>query len=165
MILETGQIVTETGYSRIIATSWSLGLELQAYLFLPFIFAFPKRIRCIIFLSGITITFVASQLGFYTDYLCYRLLPGTLYIFLTGALIYKRFNLNVKSNEGFLIEFVFLISIFILLTSINHTLGYHVTEVCIGLIIGIPLIVYASQYKTNQIFGNKILGIFHMDCL
>lgn len=87
---------------NVIPPAWSLGAELQFYLLIPFILKF--RLTKILFPLSFVVFLFASYGEINTDYYGYRLLPGVLFIFLSGSLLYKIKHLDRnKSNILFLI--------------------------------------------------------------
>ncbi len=70
--------------------AWSLGAELQFYLLFPFILLLHNALRLKLAIGSLLV-FSCAMLGIlHTDWYGYRLLPGVLFIFLTGSFIYDR---------------------------------------------------------------------------
>ncbi len=77
-----------TGIDRatLIPPAWSLGAELQFYLLAPLLLRGPWRFWSAYGASSLI--FLAAAAGWlHTDHWGYRLLPGVLFLFLTGALL------------------------------------------------------------------------------
>ncbi len=75
--------------------TWSLGLEMQFYLLFPLLFRLPYLRVLMLYLSLGFFCFAA--LGpLESDLYGYRLLPGTLFLFLTGSLFYDQRTLLIK---------------------------------------------------------------------
>ena len=69
----------------LVPPAWSLGVELQFYVFAPFLVLLPLRWLALVMAASLSV-FVAAQLQWlHTDHFGYRLLPGVLFLFLTGA--------------------------------------------------------------------------------
>lgn len=70
----------------VIPQTWSLGLELTFYLVIPWILVYCSQ-KQIYVLAGMSfLVFLAAYIGrINTDYFGYRLLPGTLFMFLVGS--------------------------------------------------------------------------------
>jgi peptidoglycan/LPS O-acetylase OafA/YrhL len=80
----------------ILPPTWSLGLELVFYLTFPFIF-FSRSKKIFSLLS--CLVFIVAYLGIInTDIFGYRLLPGVLFIFITGSYI-AEINKNQACNN------------------------------------------------------------------
>lgn len=77
-----------TGIDRatLIPPAWSLGAELQFYLLAPLLLRGPWRFW--LAYGASSLTFLAAAAGWlHTDHWGYRLLPGVLFLFLTGAML------------------------------------------------------------------------------
>ncbi|WP_440998033.1 acyltransferase family protein [Arhodomonas sp. SL1] len=71
----------------LIPPAWSLGAELQFYLLAPLLLLTPLRGPALVVSLGFQA--VAAVGWLHTDWWGYRLLPGVLFIFLLGALLYR----------------------------------------------------------------------------
>jgi len=151
----------------LIPPAWSLGVELQAYLLLPFIIYF-KPIKIIAAIASLSVFIVASIGIIDTDYFGYRLIPGVLFIFILGASIY-----NNTSKDGIpdlfdkyfpIVVYVTLILVFIFLYIHEMLLTPYVRETIFGILIGIPIITYIAGNKIklpmNHLLGDLSYGIF-----
>lgn len=65
--------------------AWSLGVELQFYLFAPFLVLLRPRLLALVMLASLCFFVAAQAQWLHTDHFGYRLLPGVLFLFLTGA--------------------------------------------------------------------------------
>ena len=86
--LNYGMFVSGVDHFMLIPPAWSLGLEIQFYLLAPWILG---RDRAIIGAMTVTLAIgAAAHLGkLHGDWFGYRLLCGNLYIFLSGAWLYR----------------------------------------------------------------------------
>ncbi len=142
--------------------TWSLGLELTFYLIIPFIILFYKKnLKVFLCLSLIFFSIVLFTNSHYTDTLGYRLIPGTLYIFLIGSHLYYS---DIK-NDVFskLLILIFILFLFFILLNDNYYQARFSKEVSLGVLIGIFFINYLKKIKQNKFdifFGNLAYGIF-----
>ncbi|WP_368857985.1 acyltransferase family protein [Serratia liquefaciens] len=142
----------------IVPQSWSLGLEMQFYLIIPIILAF-KLVRKCAWLSFIFALVAYSQIV-NPDYYGYRMISGTLFIFLIGSML-----TNPKENNKTIIT-LYLLSIIVFITSIiiNRASNIRTIEVLLGLIIGLPivhtLVKKRIKHKIDVILGNLSYGVY-----
>jgi len=152
---------------RLIPTGWALGLILQYYILAPFVFKHKFR-----FIAAI-ISFIVFFLAFLgilnTNLFGYRLLPGTLFIFLCGAFLYAsksdRMKNNEKKEEAFFnfyaILFIWVISLTLLLIILffnKYDFDFSF-EVLLGVLIGLPLIQIFSIINIKSSFDNFLGSI------
>ncbi|MCI5116457.1 MAG: acyltransferase [Candidatus Electrothrix sp. LOE1_4_5] len=150
---------TERNYA-IVPISFSLGLELQAYILLPFI-VFYKNIRIISSIISMFIFFAACFGWLHTDYYGYRLLPGVLFIFNVGVCLAIASNSPEKISAfdknfppvifGLTILFSVLLGVF----GRSHVLRPN--QIIVGILISIPTITYLSSFKRKVVF-NRFMG-------
>lgn len=142
----------------VIPQGWSLGLEACFYLLIPFILIFKMRWVAV----GLSIlTFGLAYLAFLpTDWFGYRLIPGTLYIFLLGSFMY-----SPGKHGKTLVTAIFIASICFAILTIGF--GFKRVpfnaEVLIGISIGIPAIYTLSNFrlgKFDELLGNISYGVF-----
>ncbi|AMH16006.1 acyltransferase [Citrobacter sp. FDAARGOS_156] len=140
----------------IVPQSWSLGLELQFYLLIPFILLSGKS-----FLFSIVslVLFVPAYLGIInTDYFGYRMISGTLFIFLIGNLMAERkFKLMISL---YALSLAFFIASFF--TEL-HTYSFN-KEVLSGILIGVPIVfaLFKINIKNNidKLAGDLSYGVY-----
>ena len=145
-----------------IPQTWSLGLELTFYLVFPWILIKLPR-RGVYALSALSlVVFFAAVLGLlHTDHFGYRLLPGTLFIFLVGSSFASR-RRDAALYRG--LVYAIMLALFGMLLA-NQAL-YHALyskEVIVGLLIGIPLMHAARSLRYSRIdefLGNLGYGVF-----
>ncbi|NKB64899.1 MAG: hypothetical protein GKR95_23220 [Gammaproteobacteria bacterium] len=148
--------------------AWSLGLELQAYLILPFA-VYYKRLKIFIGLLSFLVFFTAN-IGFMdTDRYGYRLIPGTLFIFILGLSTYR--NTSKGGVEADVFDKYFpplaYITLVLMLTVLGIYNSLHVNytvETCLGILIGLPIITYLSRrpinLPMNRLLGDLSYGLF-----
>ena len=142
--------------------TWSLGLELTFYLIIPFVILFYKKnLKIYLWLSLIFFSIVLFTNTHYTDTLGYRLIPGTLYIFLIGSHLYYS---DIK-NDNFLklLIVIFIFFLFFIFSNDDYYQTRFSKEVTAGVLIGIFFINYLKKIKQSKLdilFGNLAYGIF-----
>jgi|SRR6516225_6664646 peptidoglycan/LPS O-acetylase OafA/YrhL len=142
--------------------SWSLGLETTFYLVIPWILLYCSR-RVIYLLAGGSLAiFLTAYLGIIdTDIYGYRLLPGTLFIFLIGW----SFTRNDDGAKRFRGVMYFLAVILLVIAFMNQRLfALHPSkEVLAGLVIGILALELLKRFKFSRVdefLGNLSYGVF-----
>jgi len=125
-------------YFVLIPPAWSLGLEIQFYVLAPWALRLESSAFAKIVLLSTAIWCVAQVNMIDTDNWGYRFLPGTLFMFLSGALIHQR-------RHG-LLAIVWTIA---LLTLVGEFCGFVAVrnfnvETSLAFAIGIPLVMALS---------------------
>jgi peptidoglycan/LPS O-acetylase OafA/YrhL len=146
----------------LIPQSWSLGLELTFYIIFPWvlIYCFNRQIYFLAFFSFLI--FLLAYLGnLNTNNFGYRLLPGTLFMFLVGW----SFSKNDVHSKKFRFVILFLASVLLLgVFLVNSWYRKHYNkEVLLGLIAGIVIIKYLCNLKFSKLdefLGNLSYGVF-----
>ncbi|WP_375474579.1 acyltransferase family protein [uncultured Nostoc sp.] len=143
----------------IIPPAWSLGLEGCFYLLIPFILIY-KLEKIFFWLSYII--FLMAYLGIiHTDYFGYRLIFGTIFIFICGSFLYKNNNINTNQPVKFTLIFSCLLLAATFLNS-RLILAFN-REVLTGLILGIisiHLLIKIKRTYLDDFFGNLSYGLF-----
>ncbi|MDH5231733.1 MAG: acyltransferase [Gammaproteobacteria bacterium] len=151
----------------LIPPAWSLGVELQAYLLLPFIIYY-RNIKIVLGLISLCI-FCAACFGvIHTNYFGYRLLPGVFFIFILGVCIYNTASEKRDADifDKYFPSFVYimLILMLIVLGIFRKLLEVYVVETIIGLLVGIPVISFLARIRKNiplnHVLGDLSYGIF-----
>jgi peptidoglycan/LPS O-acetylase OafA/YrhL len=140
----------------VIPQSWSLGLESQFYIVIPLIIIL--RTRGILFIASAAF-FMLPYFGIVdSDTWGYRMLPGTLFMFLFGSFLYRR------TNTKALVAAYGVICVLFAWTVINPAIQHPYTfEVLAGLIFGIPAVWLLSKVKfapLEDLAGNLSYGVF-----
>ena len=145
----------------LIPPAWSLGIELKAYLILPFIIFF-KPIKIIIAISSLVVFLLAVLSFINTDLYLFNLIPGVLFMFVLGASIY---NITVKKNHNpDLFDKYFPVVVYLFMAFLIITIGMHkkllnsdLMEIGLGVMLGFPTIVFIAKSNINIPF-NRLLG-------
>jgi len=155
---------TGIDHFTLVPPAWSLALEIQFYFLMPFIARLKFHYFVFLFVSSLTL-FIFSQLHYLNlEYFGYRLLPGMLFVFLTGYLFYSHFEVMRVINSIkalWIVSFIYLIVIlaFRLVQPFN-------LEVVLGLLVGLP-VTYIFSGKRNffpkradSLLGATSYGVF-----
>ena len=142
-----------------IPPAWSLGLELTFYLVFPFLILNPRAM--IWSTVGSCLIFGCAYIGIInTDLFGYRLLPGTLFIFIVG------FALARLAIWRFLPPLVWLVAaaLFVTLFFFPRLLHLHYSkEVLLGILLGVPIVAVLSRRRYSSLddmLGNLSYGVF-----
>lgn len=150
----------------ILPTVWSLGAEMQVYAVLPLIIR-SLRAKWIVGLFSLCV-FSAAAVGLLdSDVWGYRLLPGILFIFLTGSAIAK--SMKARDNcDAFDRIFptacwIWLLLLLLGLGVINRLPAFS-TAVMLGFLIGMPMFLFASasplRIPYDTVLGGLSYGLF-----
>ena len=161
-ILPQGFYMLWADGALVIPQSWSLGLELTFYLLIPWIIIFLSR-RQIYGLAGASfLVFMAAYLGkIDSDFFGYRLLAGTLFMFLVGWSFFETDNSSKKFRMC-----VFVVATILLTAAyLNKSLYLrpYNKEVLVGLLTGMVVVGLIRNFKfsdMDEFFGNLSYGVF-----
>lgn len=136
--------------------AWSLGLEVTFYIVAPFLVcAVSKNARAFLFAASFAV-FVAAYLGaIHTDTWGYRLLPGTLWIFMSGMALADR---DMVPRQ--IIVATVAASIMLYVAAPPEPFN---KEVLLGFLIAITMIKLVAERPTSALddkLGNLSYGIF-----
>lgn len=155
-----------------IPQAWSLGLELTFYLLFPLIVI--GRVRSPAFFASIVIWLVAVFGIIDPDVWGYRLLPGTLFIFLLGSFIYD-YRTPTLRHPSVILFFLLAGCAFALhragmleapvkLDAFGEPVAAYFTwEVLLGIFIGIPALFVLARMargRWDDWLGNLSYGVF-----
>jgi peptidoglycan/LPS O-acetylase OafA/YrhL len=148
----------------LIPPAWSLGAEIQFYLVLPFLLLFNfRKIAITLSLS----VFVAATFGIiHSDWFGFRLLPGILFMFLLGSLLYDRHQSSeygVYGKRLFYSVMAMVVVLSGLLIYSNKILLLYNRETLIGLIVGfffLNLLARRARNSLDEAIGNLSYGVF-----
>lgn len=152
-------------YSKTVAAcmyipqAWSLGLELTFYLVFPLILISGQRTTWLI-LSLLIWLFAAFGVVD-TDVWGYRLLPGTLFVFLLGSCIFD--NKTPSWNHGAIAALLLLLGCAVILYVANRIAAPYNFEVLLGIFIGVPCVFILSSFKRSRWddrLGDLSYGLF-----
>jgi peptidoglycan/LPS O-acetylase OafA/YrhL len=146
----------------VIPQSWSLGLELSFYLVIPWIIIFLSK-RQIYGLAGASaLVFIAAYLGkIHSDFFGYRLLPGTLFMFLVGWSFFESDN-SARKFRIFVFAAATTLLTFAYLNPSLYARPYN-KEVLLGLLAGIVAVSFIRRFTfsdMDEFFGNLSYGVF-----
>lgn len=162
LIIPQGFFMWWADGALVIPQSWSLGLEAMFYLVIPWIIIFLTKRQIYVLALLSSCVFLAAYFGkIHSDFFGYRLLPGTLFMFLIG---WSFFQQDPSSKKFRHIIFVSSLVLFINLFVQKHLyqLPYN-KEVLLGLLIGIVFIAALKGRAFSQLdefFGNLSYGVF-----
>jgi peptidoglycan/LPS O-acetylase OafA/YrhL len=143
----------------LIPPAWSLGAEFQFYLLVPILLKY-RRLAAVLFVISILIYSLANLKILQSDYWGYRLLPGTLFIFMFGIYLQRYLYGNILMFEKILLYlgYIYILIWFIIIVCIFHFYGTYTRETMIGILLGIPIVFISLKYR--YILHFKFLGNF-----
>ena len=148
------------GYA-LVPPAWSLGAELQFYLLAPAMLLWP-RVGLALGAASLAVQALALHGVLNTDWYGYRLLPGVLWVFGVGMLMFRwrnrRAALWVAGSAPVLAALVYLY----LRSRGLHTAPHH-QEVLLGWGLGIPLLYGVVRLKAgrlDRLAGDLSYGVF-----
>ena len=161
-------ILTAVHDGWLIPPAWSLGAELQAYIFLPLCLK-NKNLKILLTAASFGIYMLANFSVINPDYFGYRLIFGVFFIFVAGSSI--QINQTGNSGSGFNFNryypwFLWLFIIFLGIFFLRQNLfsPAYTKETFIGIIAGIPLIYFPAKKKINlpwnRLLGSLSYGVF-----
>jgi len=148
----------------LIPPAWSLGVELQAYLVLPFLLMHP-RLCFLTYIVSIAIYTAANYAFIPADYFGYRLIPGVLFMFILGSYI-KNVQHSQAKRVIIMFSYLAIATQYLLIINNKDVASGFSKETLLGLLIGIPLILLNSWMKVkipfNTVAGSVSYGVFLM---
>ena len=143
----------------LIPQAWSLGLELLFYLLMPWLLL--GRVRGLTLVASLLVWGVAAFGFIHTDTWGYRLLPGTLFMFLAGSYVYDDRCPSWRHPAVWLLATLLAAAVALVATD-KHTLPYN-REVVGGLVVGIAALfglVRLPRSAWDDWLGNLSYGLF-----
>lgn len=148
----------------LVPPSWSLGAEIQFYLVLPFVLLLNLRKAVMIFS---TLVYLCAVIGFIdTEWFGYRLLPGVLFMFVLGSLLFDLHQSSALGYHGEHLVYGVIATVFVLAVFLSHGhelyLSYN-RETMLGLIIGFAALnslARRTRHYLDDAFGNLSYGVF-----
>lgn len=147
----------------LIPPGWSLGAELQFYLIVPFIVLWP---RVGVALAALSIAMHALALHgvLHTDWYGYRLLPGVLWVFAAGMLMFHWHRASPR--RAAMLAWGAPLAALLLLSYLRaqglHSAPYH-QEVLAGWGLGLPLLHWLARCRGgrwDELAGDLAYGVF-----
>ncbi|AAC07136.1 putative protein [Aquifex aeolicus VF5] len=148
-----------------IPPAWSLGAEIQAYFLLPILLTY-KMLGLSVFWISYIIYSLANLNIIHSDYFGYRLIPGVIFMFLSGAYLQKIVSGKASRLEMLSLIIIYIISLFwlVFFIIIKGKYGAYTRETLLGLLVGIPLVYtllkIRRKFYFNDLFGKLSYGIF-----
>lgn len=143
----------------LIVPAWTLGLECTFYLMAPYLLIYHLRLAAAIVSALI---FAAAYFAIIdTNLWGYRLLPGTLFIFLTGSLMHDR--KSAARNVVLLLAWLVALGMLLAIPHIAQTQKLWNPEVLTGFVVGLPAVVILSRLRSGKLdaaLGNLSYGVF-----
>ena len=147
----------------LIPPAWSLGAEIQFYLVVPFLLLWRLRPVAIAISAAIFLTAAFGAIN--SDWYGYRLLPGILFIFLIGSLLYDAHGSG--NGRGGLRLTALVVALTVIVAATLHlrgalTLPYN-REILLGLAVGTAAVATLGQRhraRFDDLVGNLSYGVF-----
>jgi len=151
----------------LIPPAWSLGVEMQVYILMPFLLMRPRLCLLVYIISIITYT-AANYALLPADNYGYRLLPGVLFIFIIGSYI-KKSQKSKAHRIIIILSYLGVILQYLMITGNNSLAPGFSQETLLGLLIGMPLLICLANIRIklpfNSIAGSVSYGVFLMHFL
>jgi peptidoglycan/LPS O-acetylase OafA/YrhL len=128
----------------LIPPAWSLAAEFQFYALAPWILRLPRGNGFAIIIASLGIWLVAQIGLLQSDWWGYRLLPGVLFMFLSGTFIYR-----AEKAVPIGIWIVAMIVFVAAKMSLVEIQPFNV-ETSVGLLLGIPMLMWLSQLPRRR---------------
>ena len=146
--------------AMVIPQAWSLGLEAMFYLVIPWIVLYADR-RIVAALS--LVVFLIAYFGLLNaDYFAYRLLPGTLFMFLAGGMIFKLKD-RVLPPTPIAALWILVATLLVGTWAFPQFNAFFNRAVLAGLLVGLPavwLLRHGNKSKLDARLGNLSYGVF-----
>ncbi|WP_349252525.1 acyltransferase family protein [Burkholderia cenocepacia] len=135
--------------------AWSLGLEAQFYLVMPFLLILRLRVLAILLSLAFFLLPVFNVVD--PDTWSYRMLPGTLFIFLVGSLLRT-------GNRRLFVSFIYVVSVVLCgLSATSASIMPPLFEVTLGVVIGVPVVTLLTKLtfgRLDELAGNLSYGMY-----
>ena len=146
----------------LIPQAWSLGLEMSFYLVIPWMLILLSKKIMVFFAALSMIVYLVAYRGLIdSDIYGYRLLPGTLFIFIVGSSFSWKDSCS-KKFRGFSLVFAGVLLVFAYNNESIYKLPY-TKEVLLGLVFGIMALSLLKEKRFSRVdefFGDLSYGVF-----
>ncbi len=147
--------------------AWSLALELTFYLIVPFLVCYRRLARTAAALSLCVFAAAFASL-IDTEIYGYRMLPGTLFMFMAGMVLARRDAVTPWFPALVWIATVGLLAMLYFDGGLRQA-GVS-KDILLGLAIGLPVVAGLKRLESSrldEIFGNLSYGVFlnHLVCM
>lgn len=150
--------------ATVLPQAWSLGLEMCFYLLIPWLLLYCSRGQIYVLAAASFLVFLAAFAGWIdTDAFGYRLLPGTLFMFLAGAAFAEG---DRDRPARFFRYTVTAAAVLLLAFACGQTRYYALPynkEVLVGLLLGLVALTglrHRLFSSLDAFFGNLSYGVF-----
>lgn len=153
--------------SSLLPQAWYLALELQYYLVLPLLIWLRRSPGTIVTISIASLVVWMAAVSSYLnpDAYGYRLLPGVMFLFILGMVVFEHTKKKNAMPLWMKILWTGILGVFFWLTASKHIFAYYSYEVLIGYLIGFPTLWYLAHHhifpkKFDDFMGNLSYPIF-----
>ena len=151
----------------LIPPAWSLGAEVQFYIVFPFILLLGgPRLRLGAMVASVAVYLIAAFGVINSDWFGYRLLPGVLFVFLLGSMLYDLHHSGSGGTRAWLVPIIaaaFAFSVAVILAYRGKLVLPYNRETLAGLVAG-TLIVHVlaprTRHRLDDALGNLSYGVF-----
>lgn len=143
----------------LVVAAWTIGLECTFYLIIPFLVMHQRRLAAALVSAGVFATAYFAIIE--PDLWGYRLLPGTLFIFLSGSLLHDR--PSKARNVLLLVAWLIALGMLLLIPRIAQAQHVWNGEVLTGFVVGLPAVALLSRLRSGKLdllLGNLSYGVF-----
>jgi len=150
----------------LIPPSWSLGAEVQFYVVLPFLLLFTGGTVRMLALALSLVLYLFAAFGVVnSEWFGYRLLPGVLFMFLAGSLLYDaHHSTSLRRRRVFVGGMLAFAGGVAILLANAGTLGLpYNRETLLGLAIGVVALNALgrrARHPVDEALGNLSYGVF-----
>ncbi|MHA6205463.1 acyltransferase family protein [Dyella soli] len=159
LMLPTSYYMLSDAAQALNPPTWTLGLEFTFYLFAPILII--KRWTVAAFVLSMIVFGLAFSGVIDTDVYGYRLIPGTLFIFLCGS--FMRPSATTLQRGLVVVAWVIAAAMLVLFAMIPRFHVHYNGELATGIVIGVPAVALLTglRYrKIDEVFGNISYGVY-----